>query len=82
VAKCHQKHGDEQRRETTYLPGDRAPQIGQIFRNRDLAASLRLIAAHGRGGFYKGTDAEALIREAKEDGVEWTVADLAAFQPE
>jgi gamma-glutamyltranspeptidase / glutathione hydrolase len=66
----------------TYLPDDRAPGIGQIFRNRDLAASLRLIAAHGRDGFYKGSNAQALIQEAKDDGVEWTAADLADFQPE
>jgi gamma-glutamyltranspeptidase / glutathione hydrolase len=66
----------------TYLPDGRAPNIGQIFRNRDLAASLRLITAHGRDGFYKGSNAQALIREAKEDGVEWTAADLADFEPE
>ena len=66
----------------TYLPDDRAPKIGEIFRNRDLAASLRLIAAHGRDGFYKGSNAQALIREGKEDGVEWTAADLADFKPE
>ena len=33
-------------------------------------------------GFYKGPTAQALIREGKEDGVEWTAADLADFQPE
>ncbi len=66
----------------TYLPDGRAPKVGEIFRNRDLAASLRLIATHGRDGFYKGSNAQALIREAKEDGVEWTPADLADFQPE
>jgi len=66
----------------TYLPDGRAPKVGEMFRNRDLAASLRLIAAHGRDGFYKGPTAQALIREAKEDGVEWTPADLADFHPE
>ena len=66
----------------TFLPDDRAPKVGEIFRNRDLAGSLRLIAAHGRDGFYKGPNAEALIREAKEGGVEWTPADLSEFQPE
>jgi gamma-glutamyltranspeptidase/glutathione hydrolase len=66
----------------TYLPDGRAPKVGEIFRNRDLAGSLRLIAAHGRDGFYKGPTAQALIREAKEDGVEWTPADLADFHPE
>jgi gamma-glutamyltranspeptidase/glutathione hydrolase len=66
----------------TYLPDGRAPKIGEIFRNRDLAGSLRLVAAHGRDGFYKGANAQALIREGKEDGVEWTAADLADFHPE
>jgi len=66
----------------TYLPDGRAPKLGEIFRNRDLAGSLRLVAAHGRDGFYKGPTAQALIREGKEDGVEWTAADLADFQPE
>jgi gamma-glutamyltranspeptidase/glutathione hydrolase len=66
----------------TYLPDGRAPKVGEIFRNRDLAGSLRLIAAHGRDGFYKGPTAQALIREAREDGVEWTSADLTDFHPE
>jgi gamma-glutamyltranspeptidase/glutathione hydrolase len=66
----------------TYLPDGHAPKVGEIFRNRDLAGSLRLVAAHGPDGFYKGATAQALIREAKEEGVEWTPADLADFQPE
>ena len=66
----------------TYLPDGRAPKVGEIFRNRDLAGSLRLVAAHGRDGFYKGPTAQALMKEGKEDGVEWTAADLADFQPE
>jgi gamma-glutamyltranspeptidase/glutathione hydrolase len=66
----------------TYLPDGRAPKVGEIFRNRDLADSLRLVAAQGRDGFYKGAIAQSLIRQAREDGVEWTPADLADFQPE
>jgi gamma-glutamyltranspeptidase / glutathione hydrolase len=66
----------------TYQPDGHAPRVGEIFRNRDLASSLRLIATHGRDGFYKGPTSQALIREAKEDGVEWTPGDLADFHPE
>jgi gamma-glutamyltranspeptidase/glutathione hydrolase len=66
----------------TYMPDGVAPKVGGIFRNRDLAGSLRLVAANSRDGFYKGATAQALIREAKEDGVEWTPADLSEFQPE
>src|SRR5216683_6205804 len=35
----------------TYLPNDRAPRVGEVFRNADLAASLRQIAEHGRDAF-------------------------------
>ena len=66
----------------TYLPDGRAPHVGEIFRNRDLASSLRLIAAHGRDGFYKGPTAQALIREAAEGGVTWEPSDLSEFEPE
>src|SRR5258707_6683360 len=30
-----------------YLPGDRAPKVGEIFKNEDLAWSLEQIAKHG-----------------------------------
>src|SRR5258707_15119172 len=37
-----------------YLPGDRAPKVGEIFKNEDLASSLQQIAEHGREAYYKG----------------------------
>ena len=39
-----------------------APAAGSVFRNRDLARSLRAIAAGGRDGFYKGPIAEAIVQ--------------------
>ena len=66
----------------TYLPDGRAPKIGELFPNRDLAASLRAIAANGRDGFYKGATASAMIETAAANGVEWGPADLTEFQPE
>jgi gamma-glutamyltranspeptidase/glutathione hydrolase len=65
-----------------YMPDGVAPKTGQMFQNRDLAASLRLIAAQGRDGVYKGANAQALIREAQAGGVEWTAADLVDFKAE
>ena len=43
----------------TFLPKGRAPRPGEIFRNPDLAWSLKQIAAHGRKAFYEGADCEA-----------------------
>ena len=37
-----------------FLPGGRSPVPGSLFRQRDLAASLRLIAEGGRDVFYRG----------------------------
>ena len=66
----------------TFLVNGRAPRIGEIFRNPDLAKSLRLIAAQGRDGFYKGATAQAILQLSKELGGTMTAADLAEFKPE
>src|SRR5215470_2509497 len=52
-----------------YLPGDRAPKTGDIFRNPDLAWSLEQIAAHGRDAYYKGEIAlKILAVERRNNG--------------
>jgi gamma-glutamyltranspeptidase/glutathione hydrolase len=66
----------------TFLVDGHAPAAGEIFRNPDLAASLRLIAAQGRDGFYEGRTAAAIVRTIAEAGGTMTDADLAEFQPE
>lgn len=66
----------------TFLVGDRAPGAGELFRNPDLASSLRRIAEKGRDGFYKGPTAAAIIEISREAGGTMTLEDLAQFQPE
>jgi gamma-glutamyltranspeptidase/glutathione hydrolase len=66
----------------TYLISGQAPKVGSIFKNPDLAKSLRLVAQHGRDGFYKGPTAEAILALSKETGGTFTADDLAEFQPE
>jgi gamma-glutamyltranspeptidase/glutathione hydrolase len=66
----------------TFLPGGHAPATGEIFRNPDLARSLRQIADHGRDGFYKGTTAAALVRVSHELGGPMEPDDLARFEAE
>jgi gamma-glutamyltranspeptidase / glutathione hydrolase len=66
----------------TFLPGGHAPKTGEIFRDPDLAASLQLIASHGRDGFYRGPLARTLVQFSREQGGTMTEQDLAEFQPE
>ena len=69
-------------RKTYLVDGTRAPKAGEVFRNPDLAGSLRLIAEKGRDGYYKGKTAEAILTISREQEGTMTAADLAEFQPE
>jgi gamma-glutamyltranspeptidase/glutathione hydrolase len=66
----------------TYLPDGRAPRGGEIFRNADLAASLRRIAANGASGFYEGPTADAILKISNEKGGTMTAGDLQELAPE
>ncbi len=37
-----------------FLPGGKAPHVGQLFKNPEMAHALRLIAEQGPDAFYKG----------------------------
>lgn len=78
--KMHAAHPNSKK--TFLVDGTRSPRAGEVFRNPDLAASLRLIAQHGRDGYYKGKTAEAILEISREQGGTMTAADLAEFQPE
>jgi gamma-glutamyltranspeptidase / glutathione hydrolase len=66
----------------TYLPGDRAPKTGDIFKNEDLAWSLQQIAEHGRDAFYKGEIARKILAAEKMHAGTMTDEDLAKFSAE
>jgi gamma-glutamyltranspeptidase/glutathione hydrolase len=75
-------HAEHPNSKATFLVDGRAPRAGEIFRNPDLAGSLRLIAEKGRDGYYKGKTADAILAISQEQGGTFTAADLAEFQPE
>jgi len=66
----------------TYLPNDRAPRVGEVFRNSDLAESLRQIAEHGRDAFYKGAIAQKILEAMKHHNGTMTADDLAGYSSE
>ncbi len=65
-----------------YLPGGHAPGVGQIFRNPDLASSLKLIAAGGRNAFYRGKIAEKILNCSKRMGGTMSAEDLSGYSSE
>ncbi len=67
----------------TYLTEDGdAPQTGEMFRNPDLAASLRLIAEGGRDAFYEGPIARTIADYLGRVGGALTLEDFAAHRSE
>jgi gamma-glutamyltranspeptidase/glutathione hydrolase len=65
-----------------YLPGDRAPKTGEVFRNADLAWSLEQIAKNGRDAYYKGEIAEKLLDAMKRHGGTMAAQDLVEYTSE
>jgi gamma-glutamyltranspeptidase/glutathione hydrolase len=66
----------------TYLINGRAPRAGELFTNRALARSLRLVAHDRSRGFYEGPTAEAILETSRARGGMMTAADLAEFNAE
>ncbi len=73
------------RNETTcryfYKEGGTPYRAGEILRQPDLADTLRLIAKHGRDGFYTGAVADLIDAEMRRGGGYVDKASLAAYEP-
>src|SRR5271155_859941 len=65
-----------------YLPNDKAPAIGQVFRNPDLAETLTLLAKQGESAFYKGAIAQAILKTSASHGGTMSAEDLGEFSAE
>ena len=62
----------------TFLPNGRAPRKGELFRNPQLARTLRLIGEQGRDAFYKGEIAQAIDEFMRKNEGYLRLEDLAA----
>ncbi len=67
---------------STFLPGGRPPQAGDVFRNPDLARSLQAIASGGRNAFYSGDIAHRIVAYSERVGGTMSAADLAEYSSE
>ena len=59
-----------------FAPGGRAPALGELFSQPELARTLRALAAEGPGLFYTGSVGQAIARRLERDGF-LTAEDLA-----
>ena len=63
-----------------FKPDGSAYQPGELLRQPELAKSLKLIAAKGNDGFYKGETARNLVKAVNEAGGNMSLQDLANYQ--
>jgi gamma-glutamyltranspeptidase/glutathione hydrolase len=61
----------------TYLVDGRAPAVGSLLRQADLAATLRAIAEQGPDAFYRGDIARTIVAYMEREGGLLTASDLA-----
>jgi len=66
----------------TYLVNGRAPAVGEVWKNNDLAWSYRQLAAHGRDAFYTGAVSKKILATSALHGGTMDAADLADFRSE
>ena len=63
-----------------FLPGGKPPKTGELFRNPQLAATLRAIGTSGRSAFYEGPVAEEIVAVLRALGGSHTLADFAEYR--
>ena len=65
-----------------WIKNGKMPQKGEIFKNPQLANTLRIISEKGRSGFYEGEIAQIMANFVQAQGGFLTYDDLAGFHSE
>jgi len=65
-----------------YAPGGKLLQKGDIFKNPELAATLRLIAKKGRDAYYRGEIAKTIVAYSKRVGGFFEMEDFERYHAE
>ncbi|MEN8129470.1 MAG: gamma-glutamyltransferase [Pseudomonadota bacterium] len=63
-----------------FLVEGEIPELGDLIRQPELGAVLRLIAQQGKEGFYRGIFAERLVAGVRQAGGIWTLEDLHQYR--
>ncbi len=72
---------DENARQVFLING-KAPAVGEVFRNPQLAAALEVLARNGAGAFYRGPIGQAILSTSRKAGGTMQAEDLAEFSAE
>ena len=63
-----------------FMPSGEPPELGELIRQPDLAATLERLAEDGPDSFYSGREAERMVEEVRRAGGIWSVDDLSAYR--
>ena len=63
-----------------FAPGGDVPEAGDLFRQPQLAATMRTLAREGHDGFYMGDVARNLVDGVQREGGIWSAEDLLNYQ--
>ena len=64
------------------LRDGKAPALGEVFHNPQMAEAYRLVANEGPSAFYKGAIARAIVKTSERLGGKMALPDLAEFEAE
>ncbi|KAL8724595.1 MAG: hypothetical protein Q9181_006760 [Wetmoreana brouardii] len=76
IKKASPNYGEILKSDSHASDGKRAPLPGEIMKNPTLANTFRLLAKHGKEGFYSGQVAEALVKVVQDLGGHYELDDL------
>lgn len=65
-----------------YKPDGKPYQAGEVFKQKDLARSLKLIARQGEDAFYRGAIAQKIVQAMRLNEGLITMEDLASYKPD
>ena len=71
----------ESSRKVFFKPDGSSYEPGDLFVQKDLAATLRRIAEQGSRGFYEGRTADLIVEEMQRGGGLITLEDLKSYRP-